>query len=262
MTGRRSIVGLAALSALAICAFMAQSASAAFAPTTNTTAFTCALEGGKEDYADAHCDENVGAENGEYGHVAIASGEPTDITITNENTASNTTASTPAILHSTLAGVSVTLEATEVHGEGYIENEGSGSERQVTGHATVKYTNIHVSGIPNCEVAKVTVEAKFEGVKQGGEMGLKFSPTEGTTFAEIPFSGEGCAFKGVTFNVKGSAIGTSGNGAEANGSGATTVFEPGNGMESLTLGGGPATFESTVTTEMKEGNPIALTTTS
>ena len=254
-------MALAALSALALCGAMAQSASAAFEPATDTTAFTCVQEGGEEDFTDAHCDYYAGEANGEYGHVAIASGEPTDITITNENTASSTTASTPAILHSTLAGVSVTLEATEVHGEGYIENEGSEGEHQVTGHVTVKYTNIHVSGVPNCEVAEVILAAKFEGVNQGGEMGLNFSPTEGTTFAEIPFSGEGCAFNGFTFKVKGSMIATGGTGPTAQNSGATTVFEPGNGMESLTLGGSAATFESTVTAEMKEGNPIALTST-
>jgi hypothetical protein len=286
MIGRKSIVGLALLAALAFSAVAAQGAAAAFEPSTNINAFTCAEEAGLEDYADAHCDENVGTGNGEYGHKKFT-GE-TAIEVTNANTKEETTGAVKAVLYAKLAGTPTYITAETVSGSGTIKNNGG----QVEGNVTVEYTNTSVDGLNHCGVQEpIEVKANFEGVDQGGEMGLRFEGA-GANFTEITFTNhEGtCALNGITIPVKGSAIGTAGNrsgeqtteqikatiaaiGGEeetefltsdptANGSGATTVFEPEHGMESLEINKNtPAYFWShTTTVNANNGTPIAITT--
>src|SRR5689334_16146452 len=79
---RRSAVGLSLICALVFCALSAQSASAAEGK--NTTAFECVKGGGAKDFSDAHCDNNVGAGKGEYGHVVLTLNEKVSISISNE----------------------------------------------------------------------------------------------------------------------------------------------------------------------------------
>ena len=272
MTGRRSIVGLALFSALLFSAFAAQSAMAAFVNNTNVTAFEC-KSGGALDYSDAHCDHAVSPGTGSFGHTAIGPVAGTEIEITNAGTKNNTTETEPADLHGVLAGAEATITATTVTGTGTISNvAGTGTEMKVEGTATINYTGVTVDQPEHCTaVEPITVNAKFHGVKEGTKMGLQFEPlVAGGNFASITFGGgASCPLNGSTINVKGTAIGTAGGNTtnetearpEANGSGATTVFEAGNGMEALTIGGNTATFTSKTTTKMKNGNPIALTTT-
>src|ERR1700704_6916600 len=114
-TTRRTAVGLALICALFLCALAAQSASAAEGK--NTTAFTC-VEGGTKDFSDAHCDSSVAAGTGKFGHVAIAVGTPTAISVTNAKTKNNTTESTPIIQKGTIAGIASEIECKTLSGEG------------------------------------------------------------------------------------------------------------------------------------------------
>lgn len=263
MIGRRSILGLSLLGAIAIFAFTAQSAFAVegWSTNTNTTAYTC-VKGATEDFSDAHCDNQVTAGTGEYGHEQLPAGETTEITISNEGTTNNTTEAGPAVLESTLFGVNVKLTAQGVHGLGWIRNnEPSAGEHTVTGRVVVEYTLVSVSGLKNCSVEEpIEVDASFKGVDNGsGAMGVEFEAAEeGNPFTKITFTGSKCALNGVTIPVEGTAVGTGGAGSEANNTGATTLFE--GAHEELHIGGSPATFKSETTTRMVNGNAISLTT--
>jgi hypothetical protein len=287
MTSRKSILGLAPLVALALCAFMAQGASAAWTTSTNTTAFTC-LKGGTKDYSDAHCDNKVAS--GEFGHELIPLNTKTTITSSNQKVTENTTKPQTAVMHGTIGGIAITITATTANGEGFIENtEPKAGEHRVGGEFTLKYTGLSVDGaLSKCKVKEpIEVKTTFTAVHNAaGEMGTKFTPKEGETFTSITTEGAECPTK-VTAPVKGTVIGTAGpptgltaaqkavndekeakgetattfeGRPTANGSGATTVREPWHEMEELKFGGAKATIEAVETVTMKEGNPIARTT--
>ncbi len=264
MIGRRSVVGLSLLGALLVCAFLAQSASAAFVPAKNTTAFTCvagAPTDGTVGFEDAHCDKPKSANTGNFHHVAIPLNETTEIEITNAATKNETKEAEPTVLESTVGGITTKLTATTVTGTGFIHNvEPEAKVHKVTGEVTVSYTGVTVNNPTGCKVKEpITFTALFEGVEEeGGTMGMEFKPKEGTTFVAIgPFENNpSCALAGSTIKVTGTAVGT-GNGTGRS-SGATTVFKPAD--EKLKIGTVEAKFTSTTTTKMKGGNPISLTT--
>jgi hypothetical protein len=279
MIGRRAVVGLSLLSALLFCAFAAQSASAAKA--VNTTMFTCVENGGKKDFADAHCDEKVA--EGKFGHVAVANDVTTEIAATNAKVTETTKKSEPAVLKSKVGLTEVEISCNTVANEPQnslahnVETEG---KHTLTGTVRTHFGNTEKKEPLDCTVkkpAKCTVKepivsnATFEAVEKLGkpaenEMGieLKGSGAE-ETFAEITFEGPECALKGKTFKVKGSVIGTSGPTTESSQtnhwSGATVVFTPKKEMQKLKLGAEPAEFETIVTQSMAGGgNPITATT--
>ena len=86
MIGRKAVIGLSLLSALLFSAFAVQSASALVVKVSkNTTAFTCVkTEPNKGDLKDAHCDEKVDPNKGEYKHDAIALNTTTTVAATNQ----------------------------------------------------------------------------------------------------------------------------------------------------------------------------------
>jgi hypothetical protein len=251
------------LSVVAMCALMAQGASATFTQSTKLTAYTCAPKGGSLDFSDAHCDKAVSSGTGSFGHVSITGKTP--IVLTNAGTASSTTAPSPLILTFTIAGVTSKLTATTVTGTGTIENSGTEAVMKTSGEATTELSGITVNEPANCAVKPIKFTSNFVGVDEGPKMGLEFKPKEGETLLELTYEGASCALKGVTAKVKGTFIGTSGAGSEAAGLGATVVFESGNGMENLRVGTATATFSTVLTTRMApvmgvEQNPIAFTT--
>jgi hypothetical protein len=276
MIGRRAIAGLSLLSALLVCALAAQGASAAAHTSTNTTAFTCVPEGGKLDFADEHCDETVPAGSGKFGHVLIPA-EPTTITVTNEKTAEKTTKSTNATFKGIAGGVETHIECevvkstTEEGGKkSVIENGGTSLEHKVTGTVIVDFEKCKVIKPANCTIKQpIVVKAVFKGVdelhpeKKG--MGLEFTGDGSENFTTLVYEGEKCALKGKELPVKGNVIGTGTPGATAKESGATTVFDKTTEMQNLIFNEKPAEFLGSFTTRMhgveKDGNPIALTTT-
>jgi hypothetical protein len=269
MIGRRSVFGLALLSALALSAFATQSASAAKA--TNTTAFTCVKGGGALDFADAHCGQNVGAKKGEYGHVAIPLGQKTEGETTNQNVTGSTKESEPATLKSKVAGVKITIQCAAVKGKGTGVQEEKEGKHTGSGEGTTEFTLCEVKELTKCTVrepivATVTGEALEKLGPGENEMGGEARQVEGKPITQILFENKGeeaCALNGKTFNVTGSAIVTSGPTTESSQTtkwtGATAVYTPKNGMQSLKLGAETAEL-SLITTVTANGIPLSGTT--
>src|ERR1043166_1431470 len=195
MIGRRAVLGLSLLSALLFCAFAAQSASAAKA--TNTTMCTCVKGGGALDFKDAHCDEFVGKEKGEYGHVKVANGLTTEITATNEKVTNSTKDKELAVLESQflLTKIEITCEVVSNNAkESLVHNEVSEvSKHTITGTIVTNFEKCTVVKPEKCTVKTPIVSvASFESVEglgaeaneMGGELKGK-GGAEKTAFASI-----------------------------------------------------------------------------
>jgi hypothetical protein len=266
MIRRKATLGLALLCALLFSAIAVQSASAAAA--TNTTAFTCVKGGGTKDFKDAHCDEAVGPEKGEYGHVAIPLKETIKVALTNEKTAAGTTASTPAVLKSSLAGVTLEIQCTAANGEGTFKNEELVAKQHTGGGTgTTNMTKCTVTKPAKCTVKEpIALNVKgapVEGLGAGkNEMGGEVKPIEGEIFVTITLEGAECALKGKPFEVKGTAIATGGTATQTNKhTGATAIYTNAMTKETLSIAGKPAEFSLATTVSSVGGTPIAGTTT-
>jgi hypothetical protein len=263
MIGRKAAVGLSLIGALLAFAFMAQSAFAVSA--INTTAVTCTEGAGANDFSDAHCDTNVGAGKGKFGHTEIEKNVETKVTVTNAKTKGATTESTPAIQKGSIFGVKSEITCNTVTGTGTLTNsEPVSKQHKVTGNVTAEFTKCTVNkpGGFGCKVKEpIKVTSNVEGVEGLGagknEMGLEFKPKEGEVFAEIII--EGCFLKG-TFKVTGTAIGTGTPAPTEKHSGTTNVFTNAMTKETLKLAGNPAEISSSTTVTTTGGSPVALTT--
>lgn len=150
MNGRRAIVGLCMACALLVSAFAAQSASAI----SGTTSFTCKSTPGTGSFNKAHCKDADTQVNGGFSHEAIAQDTTTEVEITSKNTSSDTSAGSSSFFKSTIGGVGVTLTATEVHGNGSLENklDVATGEHYSVSHATLTFTGV-TSSLPGCKVS-------------------------------------------------------------------------------------------------------------
>jgi hypothetical protein len=254
MIGRRTVVGVSLLCALAFCAIGASSASA-----TGTTAFTCVEGGGSKDFSDAHCDNQVKAGEGKFGHVKVE-GSETELTFSNEKTASETTAAEPSVLAGPLLGVNVSVSCKKVAGTGTVTNGEVGGVMQATGNATLEHSECVVTTAGSegkCLVKEpIVYTAKYTTFQNETAMGVEFTPKSGKAFGAITYveGSGGCPIKG-TFNIEGSFLGTPGGTAQ--GKGATWRFaDTGN----LHWGSSLYTLSGAVTARMKGGNPITFTT--
>jgi hypothetical protein len=269
MIGCRSVGHLVLLNTFLICAFAAQSASAA--PAQNTTAFTCVKGGGAKDFADEHCDQNVGAEKGEYGHVAIAVGKETEVELTNKNVTNSTKDKEPAVLKSKVGLTSTEITCQSASGQGTFKNEEPVNKQHGgSGSGSTNFTECTVNKPAKCTV-KQPISVKVKGVpveKLGAganEMGGEVKGSgEGETFTEITFEGEECSLKGKTFKVSGSAIVTSGPTTESSqtgkSTGATAVYTPKKEMQKLKVGAEVAEVSLITTVRAVAGNPLSGTT--
>jgi len=271
MTGRRAVVGLSLLSALFLCAFAAQSASAALKTSNNTTAFTCFKDQANTgDFKDEHCDETGMKGQEKFKHKLIPFDQTTEVDATN---------TTNAVLKGeVVGGGKVTITCTVVKNKtanSTLHNvEPVAGQHTFTGVAETEFTKCTVTELKNCTVKEPVVsKANVHGVegmegpnKEANAMGSEFIGSGANeTFTEITFEGASCAVKGTTFPVKGKVVATNGPLATSKQddphSGATLVFTNANAMEELTLGGKTATFTLTSTVTMAGGEPISLTTT-
>ncbi|HEX6827076.1 MAG TPA: hypothetical protein VF077_12235 [Nitrospiraceae bacterium] len=201
MNGRRAVVGLCMLCALLVSAFAAQSASAT--ESIGTTAFTCVKGAAPKDLRGEHC-LTTGEAPQEYGHVAIAEGETTELTGTNKKTESNTTVDRIGKLKETIGGVPLELQATEVSGSGSMTNaKTAGGEHYVHGSGTITFTGVTVtdppgrgckvfthkedgSGNPGEEGAEGIVHTlPLKATTEGQGDNLKFTPAVGEKFANF-----------------------------------------------------------------------------
>ena len=271
MIGRRAAVGLSLLCALVLCAFAAQSASAAKA--VNTTAFTCVAGAGQKDFSDAHCDTKVTAGTGKFGHEAVALNETKSLDADNETTGG---ATNPIVLLGKALGAATEITCSSMNtntGGSAVHNVEAEKKHTMTGNGAAEFTECSVQKPAKCDVKEpIEVNAVFEGVEGLGpgknEMGVEFKPAEGKPFASITYINKGaesCALNGKNINVTGSAIGTSNISQTNSWTGATIVFNHAKITEAKTLlfGGETAGVQLTTTPKGASGgaHPIPITTT-
>jgi hypothetical protein len=254
MIGRRSVIGLCVLCALALSAFAAQSASAA---SNGTTLFTCTktpVAPVGEKFSAEHCRDKSGASDtsptGAWRHDPIAENLTTEITGTSTETSEVCQGSA---LHSVISGIETELISPCSHI--LLENEGVKSsvtnkvdattgEHYYEGTAWLDYTEVKVKKPEGkgCKVKNETVIAhlKFTTLKQGDN--IKFEPaTAGKPFAE--FTIEGCTIAALNglYEVKGSVL------VEPNGATLTTTAGGTTAQETLKLRGQNAGLAGTMT---------------
>lgn len=253
MIGRRSAIGIAVLCALAVSAFAAASASA-----VGTTAYTCAKAPTGEQFSDAHClTPHTGGTTG-YKHVEITT--PTEVSGTNARTATNTTASSPAILHGNISGVETAVECTKVEGMGKLANKEEGEMFAHIGEGVLEYTGCTVTK-PVGKGCVVTGGAITTGKVTGRTLTAASKQAEikaeGATFASIPISGCSVAALNNTFSVTGS-LKVSINGATISSTSAGVTAE---GL--LIFGGQKAGLQGALTigmtTPVADGEAITVT---
>jgi hypothetical protein len=260
MNGRRTLVGLALLSALALTAFAAPSVAQAG---TGTTAFTCvaANPAGTGDWLDEHCSEPAGG-TGNWEHEVIPVGQKTKIH-------SNSVLGKTITLSGTIATVKAKITCTGATGTGFLTNEEpSAGNHTLTGSAT----NISYTGC-DMDVGKTEVTCSLVGgtvsvsaVKamdvenaHGFGMGIKFEPEKGNVFASFETGSDCGSLANQSFSITGSALGVP--------HGATLQFTEASTKPTLSLGGNAASFEDTYTLRMINEatgaleNPISVTTT-
>lgn len=274
MFGRRAVLGLSLLCALLLCAFAAQSASAATA--NNTTTYTCLDTGDLKigDFTDAHCDVTGIPGKEKYKHEKIPLLTVTNVTTTNKNVTNSTKDSEPFVMKSKigLSSVEITCSSAEAEPENSeIENvESAELPHWFRGRVRHRFGGCTVNKPAKCTVKEpIESNATLEAVEKLGaganEMGveLKGSGAE-ETLAEITFEGAECSLKAKTFKVKGSLIETSGPTTESpqtnKESGATVVITPKNNMQKVKLGVETAEL-SVILTRTSNGKPISATTT-
>jgi hypothetical protein len=284
MIGRRAVIGLSLLSALLVCAFAAQSASAVETESKRTTFYTCVDSGilKNGDFEDEHCDKrgnNPGKEK--FRHDLIKIGETT--AIVGDNTPTTGEEKKPAVLKGNI-GITKTEISCETfktdETKSWIENsEPVAKDHKATGTARNEFSKCTVKAPAKCTIKEPIIsEATIRGVEglegpkgEKNAMGLRFTgeiEAEGKkeTFANITYEGVECALKGKTFPVTGKVIATSGpttESAQENAhSGATLIFTPKFSMQKLHIGNeaNKAEFETHATSRMNNGSPISMTT--
>src|SRR6201999_3646464 len=151
MIGRKSVIGIAVLCALAFSAFAAANASAA------QKAVTCSSTAVPKTFGDAHCTGGGST----FGHTTIADNTVTTITGTNAKTASNTTLSRLSKLRGQLAGVITEVQCSNVKAHGTLTNKTTPTAH-VEGEGIITYTGCTVTAPKEkgCVVKNRTVITK------------------------------------------------------------------------------------------------------
>jgi hypothetical protein len=255
MIGRRAVIGLSLLCALA---FSAIAATGATAETKTTTAFTCVGAESGEGFSKEHCAAADAVGTGaKFKHVEIKPGESTTFEATNDKTASETKESTNAVLNGTVGGLKATITAKKVFVHGEMEN----FEDPVTKAMDIKqrkvvitYTEAVLSGalatIEGCKIVKSEVVTnELEGTSLVNTMETEFTGPGGI-FAVIKL--EGCKTKEL--NEKGITVSGTSKGIGDGATVETTVAS----TSGLKAAGQAASYTSKVTPRML--NPISKVT--
>jgi hypothetical protein len=203
MTKLKIMFGLCAVSAIAICAFAAQSASA-------QTAYLCSQGSPTLVFEDAHCKTptNIKA-NQKFGHTKITPNSDTPFILTNETTGE---ARSTAKVKSVQSGVTLELQATEVEGNGKFQNKEEGAVTWTEGTGTITFKNVTVTAPAGkgCKVTGGSITTKeLKATTKGLTNQNKIEPgaTAEGKFAE--FTIEGCSIAALNhaYSVTGSVIG-------------------------------------------------------
>ncbi|HEX6667087.1 MAG TPA: hypothetical protein VF081_10890 [Solirubrobacterales bacterium] len=191
MNGRRAVLGLLVCCALLASAFAAASASAA---SNGTTLFTCKETGEGGGFTKSHCKPGD-AGSGKFSHVAVPENTTTDISITNAETANNTTESTKAVLKTELGGVEVLITSIpQLQATGTVQNKKDPvtGEHYFEGEIFITLSEVTDIAPFHCEVYEdpasgetgawgvIRLSAKLSSKGQGDS--VKFTPASGTEF--------------------------------------------------------------------------------
>ncbi|MDX6654262.1 MAG: hypothetical protein QOH18_972 [Solirubrobacterales bacterium] len=246
MTGRRSVIGIFVLCALALCAFGAASAAANEAEEGEAVMCEANTETGKQQFNDPHC-TNPETGNGGYKHVPILPGFNAAWASSNEKTASGTTAAQPSKLATTISGIATEIECTTVTGEGTLTNAASA----VSGTGKIAYKGCTVTkpAGKGCIVTEGGFTTAALAVTTVGQTtnNVKFSPSSGTEFATVPISKCSTEVLNNKFLVTGSVTET------ASGATLTTTEEGVTKQETLKLGGKAAGLSGAHTVATPKG---------
>lgn len=247
MTRSRAVLGVSVLCGLIFSTFAAANASA-----VGTTAYTCA-SGTGAGFTDGHCLTAVGS-GANFKHVEIT--EETNISGTNANTISGTTAGSPEIFFGTVVAVPTQVNCTTASTTGTMKNVTSGAEMVLLFTLNTNFSGCGVEkpAGKGCKVkeGKITTKSLSATTKEQGNF-LKFSPTEGTELASITI--EGCSVAGLnnTFPLTGSfKVAPSGATLPSSHEEVTT-------QNTLKLAGQKAGFEGVTTLKGPSGAAIAVT---
>ncbi len=221
MIGRKAVVGLCLLCALALSAFAPQGASAA---SNGTTLFTCKVPTGSDPapvgqkFNKAHCKDkatdNDTDASGTFRHVPFNQDVTTEITGTSENTAG---VCEESILRSTQSGVEEEMRSPcshilpEVGGvKSWVTNkvDATTGEHYYEGEAWLDYTNVEVvkPAEKECKLKNPTLlwHLKFTTLGQGDK--VKVSPATGEKFVEFEIAGCTIAALNGKYDIKGSYL--------------------------------------------------------
>jgi hypothetical protein len=241
MIGRRSIVGIAVLCALAISAFGAASASAA------DTAWVCLSgEGPGQNWEDEHC--KVKAGNKKFHTTEYGLGVIFAIIFRNAlTTGEGTNAASKFKVHGALSGVETEVECTEVNGTGSLTNAVSG----VTGTGTLEFAGCSVSkpAGKGCVVTGGAVTSKtLKGTTVGQAANkLLITANSGTELATIPI--EKCSVGALNnkFPLTGSVL------IDADGATTRMTASATTAANTVKLGGNKAGLDGALTTTDANG---------
>lgn len=279
MTGRKAVIGLSLLCALAASAVTAPNAMAF----RTTTAYTCKpVEKPTEQtkgFEDEHCTKPATGTSVTFTHEMIPAEKPTKLKVTNNETLEKYR---PAKLTSKIEGTEFEIEASTFQSCNAgkeitdIANFNEVPEKEhayAQGFFCGEFTGITVKKPANCEVVKKAVILNTDSIFQtivvpageGETMFVYFVPPKGKPFTTFEFGGEKCTLKGKQAVVEGSLAANVQTEGETALLGATLTFDPFDGISVLKVGGEPAAFEGTFTPRMLAetgvpDNPIVLTT--
>jgi hypothetical protein len=261
MIGRRAVIGLSLLCALA---FSAIAATGAMAETKTTTAFTCVPAEGGEGFSREHCSAadavSVGAK---FKHAEITANSWTPIHASNEKTAEETKKSTEPILHAIIGGLKATITCKTMTTTGELENFFEGGVMDVKGrNVVIKFEGCVLSGtlatIESCKIneEKITTN-ELESTSLVNTMEAEYKPQVGKVFATFKLKEcKTAKLNETTFEVLGTSKAIS-DGATIETNEATSA--------GLTVAGQAAQFTSKSTLRMINAkkeleNPISATT--
>lgn len=243
MTGRKSLVVLSLLCAFAFSAFAAQSALAV----KGTTIYTCKKEGPGRSFLKAHCKSaDFSPGNGEYEHVSVKEGTTTEFTGTNAGNGTDTKTTILTKLKGTISGVTVELQASEVHWLGWLTNakDPITGEHYFHGRFTIAHKAVTVTAPKEkgCKVkgGEFTSTELEETTANKGDT-VTITPASGTTDDEITI--EGCSIEALngTYPLTGSIN------CPMDGSTITCTHANTTEQGTLKFGGQKAGIEGTVT---------------
>lgn len=260
MTRRISTLGMLALCAAAMSvAFWAFAAAGASA---SDRAWTCKPVTTGATFSDQHClTAKAGGEGWTHELITATTANKTPITVTNEKTASSTTASSVQILKGALSGVETEVKCAKVANapeeEALLWNDENATGKFASATGRLHYTGCEVTKpARECKVKNGTILTnKLLGTTEKEEgTGVVIKPDEGTEFTAINI--EGCKNNvpaAGAYPVTGSLT------VKATGATLSATHEEITKQGTLLFGGNVTGIEGAITVSMKEGNPITLT---